>query len=85
MIGDIILNKWASEDNPSRIAIITGHNNRYVNYVFPYKGKIKKGMYYLDDYRKDKEHFVKIGHIDLSKILTDLINEAVLKERENNG
>lgn len=79
MVGDIILNKWASEDNPSRIVIITGHNNHSVNFVFPYKGKVEKGMYYLQDYRTDKEHFIKIGHVDLAEILTNTINEAVNK------
>lgn len=76
MVGDIILNKWASENNPSRIVIITGHNNRFVNFVFPYNGKVEKGMYYLQDFKTDKEHFIKIGHIDLAEIITDLINKA---------
>ena len=82
--GDIYLNTWASKDNPVRIFIVTSLNEKIVYGKCVEKGKLTTVRYYACDVKTDTEHFKKIGHLDLSKIIIDKLNELKKKEDEQN-
>lgn len=68
-IGDIIVNKWASERNPCRKGLYIGGG--YL--VQFYSGKFHK--YTLVELEKDTEHFVVIGHEPISEQFKELMNK----------
>lgn len=69
--GDIILNKWASENNPCRISIITYIGKVHTNVLYEKNGALIKSQYFTQDLKTDKEHFVVIDHLDYEKVIRD--------------
>ena len=74
-IGDVILNLYASEDNPHRIGIVNNIDKEYVYMICIYKGKIDKYKFYKSDITNDTEHFIIKGTIDLCKLIGDALKK----------
>ena len=74
-IGDIYVNKYASEDNPSRIFIITAINAKYVYGKYAYKGELRSCRHYKT-MRNDTEHYEKIGHFNYIKYISEKLLES---------
>ena len=74
--GDIFLNTWASKNNPVRTFIVMSENGKTAYCKCEDKGKLLPVRYYANDIRNDTEHFKKIGHLDLSKIIIDKLKEV---------
>lgn len=81
--GDIVLNKYAGENNPCRISIITYIGKVHINVLYEQKGALKKAQYFTRDLKTDKEHFVIIGHLDYEKVIREKLRE--LKRGADNG
>lgn len=73
-IGDIYINRYASECNPSRVFIITAINNKYVYGKYAYGGELRSCRHYKS-MRNDTEHYEKIGHLNYNKIIADKLLE----------
>ena len=73
--GDIVLNRWASEDNPVRISVITHIGKEFTQCLHECKGNLCKSRLYTYDLKHDKEHFEIIGHIDYEKPIRDLLKK----------
>jgi hypothetical protein len=80
--GDIILNHWASVDNPSRISIITHIGKEFTQALFLSKGNLVKCRFYTRELKQDKEHFEIIDHIDFEKPMRDKLKQL---RSDNNG
>ena len=74
-IGDVILNLYASEDNPHRIGIVNNIDKEYVYMICIYKGKINKYKFYKSIIINDTEHFIIKGNIDLCKLIGDALKK----------
>ena len=68
-IGDVILNLYASEDNPHRIGIVNNIDKEYVYMICIYKDKIDKYKFYKSDITNDTEHFIIKGNVNLCEII----------------
>lgn len=80
--GDLILNKWAGERNPTRVSMFVGSNGKTVTVIDVVRGTLGKGVYYSRDLMNDTEHFIKIGHSDAFEVMKrDIL--AALKETED--
>jgi hypothetical protein len=78
--GDIILNHWASAENPVRISIITHIGKEYTQCLYESNGNLIKSRLYTHELKRDREHFEIIGHLDFEKPIKDMLK--ALKERE---
>lgn len=74
-VGDIYINRYASEDNPSRIFIITAINAKYVYGKYVHGGELRSCRHYKS-MKSDKEHYEKIGHFDYNKVIVNKLLEA---------
>lgn len=68
-VGDVILNKWASERNPIRKGIYIG-GGYLVNLKY---GRFHK--YTLVDLEEDTEHFVVIGNEPIKEMFGELLEK----------
>ena len=73
--GDIVLNRWASEENPVRISIITHIGKEFTQCLYEYKGNLCKSRFYTNELKRDKEHFEIIGHLDYEKPIKDMLKK----------
>lgn len=80
--GDIILNEWASKDNPCRIAIITYIGRTLTDMLYLYNGNLGNCKVGTRELKTDKEHYKIIGHLDYEKVIRDKLRE--LKRSDNN-
>lgn len=81
--GDIILNRWAGENNPTKVFIYTGSSGRYVNGVQFMNGRLSKTQYYkhsLDEPFHDGEPaFIKVGHTETYEVMK---NDLMIHQKE---
>ena len=80
-VGDIYVNRYASEDNPSRVFIITAINAKYVYGKYNSNGELRQCRHYKS-MKNDHEHYEKIGHLNYQKIIADKLAE--LKGKKEN-
>lgn len=73
--GDIVLNRWASEDNPVRVCIITHIGKEFTQCLYESKGNLCKCRFYTRELKNDREHFEIIGHLDYEKPIKDLLKK----------
>ena len=73
--GDIVLNRWASEENPVRVSIITHIGKEFTQCLYECKGNLCKSRFYTHELKKDKEHFEIIGHLDFEKPIKDMLKK----------
>ena len=73
--GDIVLNRWASEENPVRISIITHIGKEFTQCLYEYNGNLCKSRFYTNELKRDKEHFEIIGHLDYEKPIKDMLKK----------
>lgn len=69
--GDIILNRWASKDNPARISIIKHIGAIYTTAFYEFKGNLSTCQFYTRELKQDSEHFEIIDHLDYEKPIRD--------------
>lgn len=68
-VGDIIINKWASDRNPLR-------KSMYIGFGFViayYQGSFHKATFI--DMEKDTEHFIVIGHEPIVEQFKELMDK----------
>ena len=68
-VGDIIINKWASDRNPLR-------KSMYIGFGFViayYQGRSHKTTFI--DMEKDTEHFIVIGHEPIVEQFKELMDK----------
>lgn len=70
--GDILLDHYASENNPLRKSIINGSNGRYVFVLYPHKRRLHKAAFSKYDVQYDKK-FEIVGRVNLEKLISDAI------------
>ena len=75
-IGDILLNHFASDDNPAKRSIVVSITPTVVVSVYAYKGRINKSNYAQKDVRWNKK-FEIIGHCDICGIIRDILYETL--------
>ena len=73
--GDIILNHWASKDNPVRVSIITHIGKEYTQCLYENNGNLVKSRFYTHELKRDREHFEIIGHLDYEKPIKDMLKK----------
>ena len=73
--GDLVLNKWAGEQNPIRVSVFIKSGKEHTYCVaLDEGGKFTEVKYYTSDIEKQTDKFVKVGHTDAYQILkTDLL------------
>lgn len=81
--GDIILNKWASEDNPARVCIITHIGAAYTNAYYEHNGNLRTCRFYTRELKHDKEHFIVIDNMKYEKPIMNRLK--TLREQYKNG
>lgn len=71
--GDIVLNRWAGESNPTKVFIYTGTSGKYINGIDMVGGRLSKTQHYkrsLDEPFYDGEPaYVKVGHTEAFEIM----------------
>lgn len=72
-VGDILLNHFASDTNPSRKSLIVATSPKYITTVYANNGKIRKSSYTRDDVAW-LEEFEIIGHVGLYDMLKQVLN-----------
>lgn len=77
-VGEIYLNKYASEENPCRVFIVTSFDKKFVYGKCEQNGKLDRVYFPISHIKNDTEHFVKIGFLNYDKIIADKLAE--LKE-----
>jgi len=70
-VGDVIINGYASIENPSRKTIITDIGGKYIKAMYFYKGKVNFANYYKSDLIKN-EKFKIIEDDRILKILKEI-------------
>ena len=73
--GDLLLNRWASSDNPVRVSIITHIGKEYTQCLYESNGNLVKCRYYTHELKRDREHFEIIGHLDYEKPIKDILRK----------
>lgn len=74
-IGDIVKNLHASDNNPIRKSIIVAKNGELAKFCYiSNKNEVSVGYYNLRDLRYDPS-FIVVGHVDLNKVITELIKD----------
>jgi hypothetical protein len=79
--GEIYLNKYASEENPCRVFIVTSVDTKLVYGKCENNGKLDRIYFPVSHVKDDTEHFVKIGYLDYNEIIADKLAE--LKGADN--
>ena len=73
--GDIVLNRWASDDNPVRVVIITHIGKEFTECLYEYNGNLGKSRLYTHELKQDKEHYEIIGHLNYEKPIKDMLKK----------
>lgn len=82
-VGEIYLNRWASEDNPSRVFIITAINAKYVYGKYrDNKGNLRVVRFYKQYMKTDLVHYERLGYFNYQKVIADYLKD--MKERADN-
>lgn len=68
--GDIIVNLWAGEGNPTRKGIYIGNGH----VLSAYKG-IHKTNYNTRMLQQDEEHFVVVGHAPIDRLFAEMLDK----------
>ena len=74
-IGDIYLNKYAGEENPCRVFIVTSLNNKNVCGKCENNGKLERVHFSRLHVRDDTEHYIKIGSLNVDSIIAEKLAE----------
>lgn len=73
--GDIVLNHWASDENPVRVSIITHIGKEFTQCLYEHNGNLVKCRYYTNELKRDIEHFEIIGHLDYEKPIKEMLKK----------
>ena len=73
--GDIYLNKYASEGNPSRVFIVTSSNNKIVFGKCEKDGQLERVYFPKSQLRDDTDHYIKIGNLNVDSIIAEKLAE----------
>ena len=68
-VGEIYLNKHASEENPCRVFIITSIGKKLVYAKCEQNGKLDRVYFPISHIQNDTEHFIKIGYLNYDEII----------------
>ena len=73
--GDLVLNKWASKENPIRVSVFIKSGTEYTYCVaLDGAGKFTEVRYYTSDIKNQTDKFVNVGHTEAYALLkADLI------------
>lgn len=92
-LGDLVLNKWAGDLNPTKVFCYIKYSGKYSDVVsIDDEGKLIKQQYYsssFNEVRDGEEMYVKVGHTNAFDVLKNDIKAARDAEertvRLNNG
>lgn len=73
--GYIYLNKYAGENNPCRVFIVTSVDKKFVYAKCERDGKLDRVYFPFSHVAEDTEHFIKIGELNYDKIIADKLAE----------
>ena len=88
-VGDILLNEWASEDNPARISLIYKKAGRYVFCWYLNDStngrRLDTCRFYANELKENKDNkYHIIGHCDYIARIREALTQAKQKEGDNN-
>ena len=77
--GDIILNQWASEQNPIRYSMVFKKSGKYVYcWYIESKNRISQCRYYAQDLKNNADGmFSVVGHCDLFAKIRESLQAAI--------
>ena len=79
--GDIIINHWASERNPSRKFIFLSYDANYGRGLYlTSKGRIGTVAFYRRDLDMDIEHFEQVGHAPIDFLFGNMLDKYTMIE-----
>lgn len=77
--GDIIINYWASECNPSRKFIFLSYDANYGRGLYlTSKGRIGQVSFYRRDLDMDIEHFKQVGHAPIDSLFGNMLDKYTM-------
>ena len=77
--GDIIINYWASERNPSRKFIFLSYDAKYGRGLYlTSKGKIGEVTFYNRHLDVDFEHFKQVGHAPIDSLFGNMLDKYTM-------
>lgn len=73
--GDVYLNRYAGENDPSRVFMVTSLNNKWVYGKCVNNGKLDRVYFRKANVRNDTEHYIRIGSIDVDGLIAEKLTE----------